>query len=192
MSQNQYPGVDARLVSSVRSKSQRLIGRYGIRPEDLDDLHQEWIVRVIQTPEYANRDHPRFTTYIGRIIDRLLIAEIRRRESEKRSYALEAYSLDDYLDQSEAEQTRQELVCEEDYLSAFGNRFTDLRETVANRQDVAAFLAELPSDLRSLALFLRDNPIEHYSHVVGISRATAFRRLQKLRQAACAFFSEKT
>lgn len=190
MPRQDYPGIDARLVSIVRIKCNHLIGRYGIRAEDLEDFRQQWIAAAVRTPEYANREHPQFTTYIGRIIDRLIISEIRRRKAEQRDYRAIAYSLDDYLDESDEGDPRHETISEEDYFERTGASFVEHRDEVTIRQDVEAFIGSLPEDLRELALHLKHHPMQEISKVAGISRATAFRRLQILRQAAAQFFSQ--
>jgi len=188
--QNQYPGIDARLVSIVRIKSKHLLGRFGIRAEDLEDFRQEWIAKAIHSEEYENRNDPQFTTYIGRVVDRLIIQEVRRRKAEKRDYRALVYSMDDYLEANGEESTWHDVVSERDYIEATGNRFTEHRDAVERRQDIEAFIHNLPADLQELALQLKSHPMEHIPEVSGISRATAFRRLQKLREAASRFFSE--
>lgn len=190
MPRQTYPGIDARLVSIVRIKCNQLIGRYGIRAEDLEDFRQEWIAAAIRTPEYQNRQHPKFSTFIGRIIDRLIISEIRRRKAEQRDYRAIAYSLDDYLDKSDEDEARHETISEEDYFERTGASFLEHRDAVTIRQDVEAFIRSLPEDLRELALHLKHHRMQEVSKVAGISRATAFRRLQILRQAADTFFSQ--
>ncbi len=183
-----YPGVDARLVSIVRIKCNRLVGRYGIRTDDLEEFRQEWISAAIQAPEYQDRKHPQFTTFIGRIIDRLIIAEIRRRKAEKRHYKAIAFSLDEYINQSEEDSTWHDAISEEDYLQATGGSFTDHRTAAATRQDLEGFVQSLPEELKELARHLRHYPMERIPELTGISRATAFRRLQKLREAATEYF----
>lgn len=190
MPKQNYPGIDARLVSIVRIKCKHLIGRYGIRAEDLEDFHQDWISKAIRTPEYHNREHPQFTTYIGRVIDRLIISEIRRRKAAQRDYRMIAYSLDDYREGSDEGKSKNGTISDEDYLNCTGTSFVEHRDTVALRHDVEAFLETLPQEIREVAIHMMHHPMIQITATIGISRATAYRRMEILRKAAQEFFSE--
>jgi transcriptional regulator of acetoin/glycerol metabolism len=81
-------------------------------------------------------------------------------------------------------------LTEEDYLELTGGQSRSAFERAEVRCDVEAFLRQLPEELRQLAETLQAHNVDSLAAHLGLSRATAYRRLQALRQAAQKFFSE--
>ncbi len=106
----------------------------------------------------------------------------------RRSYALRVYSLDDYVNPSLRDSTIGESVSEEDYIDMIGGNFVSVGLQAEKRHDVAEFLKALPPELRDLALLLQRHAIGEIPELLGISRASAFRRLDDLRRIAGRFF----
>lgn len=191
MYQNQYLGIDARLVSIIRNRSQKLIGHYGIRPDDLPDLHQEWIVQIIGKPEYAEPHHPDFERRIAQLVNLLAIDEIRRRKAIKRNQGRLILSLDYEESNADQRSTLGETISEEDYLVLTdGNSHRTIADQVEASEDTQAFINQLGPDLRQIAEVLKHHQIDHLADQTGLSRATAYRRLQSLREAAKSFFQK--
>lgn len=191
MYQNQYPGIDARLVSIVRNRSKKLIRHYGIRPEDLPDLHQEWITRIIEKPEYSDPDHPDFERRIAQLVNILAIDEIRRRKAKKRNQGRLVLSLDYEEIYQDERSTLGETISEEDYLDLTdGGFYRAIEDRFAISEDAQAFIDQLGPDLRQVAEILKHHRVDHLADQAGLSRATAYRRLQALREAAERFFGE--
>ncbi len=162
-------------MSIVRIKSRRLVGRYGIREEDLPDLHQKWIATLLRTPDYQDATNPFYSTHIGRLVDQLVVDEVRFRKAAKRSCAAQTCPID-----AETEDT----LDADEYFDAS----VDVRHQVTVGLDVEAFLQTLAPDLRTLAQGLKEHRMEHLPALLGISRRTAFRRLTELREAAQRYF----
>ena len=188
MSENQYPGIDARVVSIVKRYAGHLVGRYGITVHDLPDLWQQWLAHIVRSPEYQALGHPDFEARIGRLATRLVADEVRRRSMMRRSYARRIYALDDYVNPSLGCVTFADSVSEEDYIDQMGGRFVSADSQAEQRHDVEEFLKTLPPELRDLALLLQSHPIGEIPDFMGISRATVFRRLDDLRRIAGRFF----
>jgi hypothetical protein len=187
--QNLYPGIDARVVAIVRNRSRRLIGRYGIRPADLPDLHQDWISQIVRKDEYGQSAHPDFSRRIAHLVNLLAVDEIRRRSAAIRHYGKEVVSLDAYLGGDTS--TIGETVSEEDYLDLTGGNYQCPIDRLTARQDMGEFIRQLPPELRRLAELVQRHPLERVPALTGISRATVFRRMQALRRMAQRFFQER-
>ncbi len=160
------------------------MGRYGIVEEDLADLRQQWIAAIIRTADYQKRDVPCFSTYVGRLVDQLIANEIRFRKAAKRDYSRVAFSLDEAMEDGDGGSDAE--FSADSYFGLVSD--SDPLEESATNLDVDAFLSSLPDDLRALAEGLKHNQMEHVHEILGISRRTAFRRLNSLREAAARFF----
>ncbi len=188
MFENQYPGIDARAVAIVRSYSRHLVGRYGITVDDLPDLHQQWLSQLIRSEAYSQPDHPEFEARMGKLTGRLVADTIRHRRRVRENYGRRNYSLDDFINPAERTETFADAVSEEDYLDFSGCDYRDSSKLVDAREDVAALLRHLDPELRELAELLQRHPIGEIPELLGVSRATAFRRLDDLRRVAGRFF----
>lgn len=191
MYQNQYQGIDARLISIIRNRSKKLIGHYGIRPDDLPDLQQEWIVQIIGKPEYTEPHHPDFERRIAQLVNLLAIDEIRRRKAIKRNQGRLVLSLDYEESNADQRSTLGETISEEDYLDLTdGNSHRTIADQAETSEDTQAFINQLGPDLRQIAEALKHHRVDHLAEQTGLSRATAYRRLQSLREAAKSFFQK--
>jgi hypothetical protein len=156
LDQNQYPGIDERVVAIVRTRSNKLIGFYGVQVQDLPDLHQEWIAQIVRKPEYAETDHPDFERRIAHLVKLLAADELRRRKARKRNSGKLVLSLDYEAPGQDKSSTWGERITEEDYLDMTDwGESREVEDQVEIAQDAEAFMDQLGPDLRQIAEILK-------------------------------------
>jgi hypothetical protein len=186
---NQYPGLEPRAVDIVRRRARKLIGRYGIYACDVADLEQSWLTKLLSCQEYAEPEHLDYERRIARLVRLFSIDEIRRRTAGKRGGGVRSVSLDDYIEGPGGSRTPlRETVSEADYFHLTGQEHIGLSDSAAARLDLETFLAILPPDLRVIAEALKLAGPEELASRTRLSRATAYRRLNALRELAREFF----
>ncbi|MBN2069587.1 MAG: hypothetical protein JW739_08130 [Opitutales bacterium] len=192
MNENSYPGIDQRAVRAVTQKSKKLITRYGLSKAELPDLQQNWLIRILHSKEYQNREDPQFSHHLNRMVKDCYIDEIRRRNAQKRRCETQSISLEAYFGaqaKSETDCSADEVISEESYFAFTGVTPIGPGKAAEVKIDAEDFMASLPEELRELATrLMKLSTIEAVSQS-SASRATAFRRLKQLRAHAQKFFS---
>jgi RNA polymerase sigma-70 factor (ECF subfamily) len=188
--ENNYPGIDERAVRAVTLKSKKLIEQCGYSQDELPDLQQDWLIRILQSKEYQNRKDPQFAHHINRMVASCYVDEVRKRNTLKRRCDAKSISLEGYfcVDSREAEALN---ISEDIYFAFTGTAPIGPNKSAQNKLDAEEFLQSLPQELCHLAKLLMQLPITEAISETGVPRATAFRRLKQLREHAESFFKEK-
>lgn len=181
---NHYEGVDPYAARIVRSTSQRLIGKYGLREDDRDDIEQILIVAVLRNlPLYDESRGPR-EAFISRIVRNRTRNIIAGQKATCRDYRSRVGSLQDPIpschDGDEIEWG--ETFDAGEYLRLTRGQRGEA-EQIDLRIDLGQVLSELPPDLKALCTSLIQglNDTEA-ARQLGISRTTFYERRKRLKQ----------
>lgn len=155
--------------SIVRRKA-RLIARCcGFNAQDLRDLEQELLQRLLQSLPLFDPDQAHINVFVTTVIERSLAMLIRERQAKKRD-TTGIRSLDAPADDG----TPSELPDRRDV-----GRDAE-RLDLAN--DMAGVLIALPADLRDLAERLKEKTVSQVARDLKVPRTSLMRHVERLRR----------
>jgi RNA polymerase sigma-70 factor (ECF subfamily) len=121
-------------------------------------------------------------TFITRIIENKVASIIEYQGAAKRDYRLCTCSLNDQLVNDESGVAeRIDTVDQDDYLIRTGRQSRPAAEIRDLLIDVPKIIALLPADWRELCRRLMSDSASQVARDLGISRATVYRRLKRIR-----------
>jgi RNA polymerase sigma factor (sigma-70 family) len=146
----------------IAAKARRLVGQYGLRPQDRPDIEQDLAVRIADRLRLYDPTRGTLETFVAMVIEQAAGNLVRERRAGKRTPPARS------------------AVPTEDVPDPIGDE--DIRHFDLVR-DVAAVLAELPADQIGLAQALMEASVSEVSRRLGIRRTTLHGRLKGLRAA---------
>jgi RNA polymerase sigma-70 factor (ECF subfamily) len=166
MGANELPDLTGYASNLIKHKARRLIGRYGFTRSDYEDIQQELKLHVLQRMRHFDPRRGSMTTFLNRIVENKLASVIRHRTATKR-HCCRVTSLDDMR----ASRGDVELA---DFAVAESPR--DLAT------DLTGAIDKLEPDDRRLANLLMNGTLLEAARRLGITRASARRRVAVLRE----------
>jgi hypothetical protein len=188
--ENNYPGIDPIVVNAVTDKAKRLIRVLWLSKSDLADLQQKWIAHIIQTKEYKSEKHPEYYHHIRRILLDLYVNECRRLTAQKRE-PIGSFRTHLHFEPDGRVSTLSGTLSSKSYIEVTRGGRRSESEQIQDHMDLESFLRELPEELSTFACVLKSCSVEEVGGVLGLSRATAYRRMDELRVRAKHFFENK-
>lgn len=158
----------------IRFKVHRICRRRGIPKSDEEVIeHDLWTHLSLRMARY-DPSRGQITTFIDRVVERWIISYLRHRFADKRDPRREECSLDDeVLDADGRVVPRHETTLE---AASDPGRLRDLE------RDMAQILAQLPDDLRPIALALAFSTPNSVCAELGISRRAMAKAVERLRE----------
>lgn len=148
----------------IAAKARRLVGQYGLRPQDRPDIEQELAARVTDRLAAFRPDRGTLETFVAMVIEQAAANLRRERRAGKRTPPRGTpppAPAEDVPDPRAKDDAR--------------------RRDLAH--DVAAILERLPPELRAVADALMDTTMSELSRRSGIPRTTLYGRQNDLRAA---------
>jgi RNA polymerase sigma-70 factor (ECF subfamily) len=146
----------------IAAKAKRLVGQYGLRPQDRRDIEQDLAVRIVDRLRTYDPARGTLETFVAMVIEQAAANLVRERRAGKRTppprSPVPTEDVPDPLANEEA-------------------RLSDLE------RDVAAVLARVPADQRAVALALMGAPVSEVARRLGCPRTTVYGRMKGLRVA---------
>ncbi len=174
--------IDAAVSAIVRRKARSLVGSAGLTRQDVADVEQELILRLLDVlgtlgtaaPSGAGR-----LAYVQRLVDRFALNLLRARRAAKRDPG-PITSLAAPLAGSDAKDLG-DTVGAHQRAAVRGAAPRDDAELRLLALDVAAVLDRLPDDLRAIALGLMQESLTALARRRGVPRSTLRDRLRGIR-----------
>lgn len=163
----------------------RLVGKAGIRYDDLPDLQQElWTDLQERFPDYRpDRGHIR--AFIVRVIKNKVASILKARAAAKRGNGCPCLSLDREFEDDDGEVTKfHETISLDDYLSRTRGTVRSEEERRDLALDVRNMVNKLPPHQRVVCLLLIDRDVTDVSELMGLPRSTLRDSIKRLRQIA--------
>lgn len=169
----------------IRHKARQLIGKYGYRRHDCEELMQEIIQDLLVRFPRFDPNKASKNTFIARLVDRKVANLIRYRSQDKRDYRCEAWSLDEPIDDLDGAATRRgDTLSQDEHDLRTGKHCRTVSERIDMRLDVSFVLSELPPDLKELAERLRHQSVSEVARDLGVPRSTLYDTgIARLRKA---------
>ncbi len=158
----------------ITQEARRLIGRFGLTEQDLEDITQDLILRVLKEVRRHNPARASCDTLIDRVVSHCATdlvryhgAELRNRQGRTRS-----------IDASTASEPNSTRFADPDSDQA-------VRQSDA-RTDVATLLSSLSDADRTIAEALRTATVTETANRLGVTRFHVYEALQRIRTRAVA------
>ena len=169
----------------IRHKARQLIGKYGYTRDDYEDLQQEMTLDLLCRLGKYDPEKAGLTTFVARVVDRRISTLIRHQKQEKRDYRQQVCSLDVPVENGTGEAfDMDEILSQDDFDQQVGRHDFPQCERSDLKIDLAQAMAELPEDLRQLAVRLQTKTVAEIARELGVPRTRLYdkgiTRLRKL------------
>lgn len=163
----------------------RLVGKAGIKYDDLPDLRQEiWTDLLKRLPDYRP-DQGHIRAFIVRVIKNKVASILKARAAVKRGNGLTCLSLDWQFEDDDGEVTElHETISHDDYLRLTRGTVRSEEERRDLALDVRKVVSKLPPRERVLCLLLIDRDVTDVSDLMGLPRSTLRDSIKRLRRIA--------
>lgn len=155
MGAKQQNTLDEYATTYIRLKARKLIGKYGFRESDREDIEQDLTLALLTKLAQFDANKGKFPTFVRLVVERCVVDLIRERKAMARDYR-RTESLEEL-----SEEVGDGNLTEPSY---------DDREQHDLAIDLAEALAALPEDLRKIVEYLRDTPLTEAARRHGCSR----------------------
>src|SRR5690606_38392175 len=140
-------------MERARFKAAELVGRYGIKRDEIEDIQQDLITDVIERLVNFDGDLASGKTFVTRLINNRIGNIVEHRRARRRDCRQEDCSLDDWARDEEGGWVRRSDLTDEQRLRAHCGVYPQQQFEQADlAMEVAAVMATLPDDLRDLAI----------------------------------------
>lgn len=171
VSANSYTGLDPRVIKSLRYHARRLSGR--ISHMDLVDLEQCFAVHVLSRLNSYDGRRADLGTFIDRILTNFARNLVSAAYAEKRTADRTACSIEDV----------DPCGPSVGLPPGPGAHNSDWEEQIHLRRDVERIVSELPPQLQEICSLLSCGTVSDASHRSGLSRASIYGRIERVRRA---------
>ena len=174
-SANRYPGIDPRIVASVRHHARRASGR--LSGMELEDLEQELMLHAHRRLTSYDPNRADLWTYADRVLSKFVMNLAKAAGAPSRGGGTSTISLDDL-----------ERDCEPMAVAVSDRQSTDLGwcEQIHLRQDLDRVLHSLPQHLKDCCHWLATNSVTEAAQRYGLARGSIYSRIATLRRAFAA------
>jgi RNA polymerase sigma-70 factor (ECF subfamily) len=154
--------------SIVRRKARLLVGRAGFTAQDVRDLEQELLLRLLKSLPRFDPEQAHVNVFVTTVVERSVAMLLRERRAKKRAAAVRS------LDALAADGGPAEPPDHRD-----GGRDAE-RSDLA--YDLAEVLSALPAGLRDLAERLKERTVSQAARDLNVPRTTLLRQVERLRR----------
>jgi RNA polymerase sigma-70 factor (ECF subfamily) len=172
----------------IQIKARQLIGKWGIRNDDLDDIKQDFRHDLFRRLPKYNAKKAKLTTFIQRVVEHKIANILRDRRSDKSVANRRCLSLDSTVqtdDSSGREIILGDCVSHDQFQLFCRGKTRSRQEERELVADVRQVVGTLPENLRAACeLLLEGMSISETARRVGIKRATFYQNvIEPLREA---------
>lgn len=165
----------------IKRKAKQLVGRAGFKKQDIEDLEQDLMLRLIQGLQSFDPEIAHQKSFVTAIVERAVATILRDAQAGKRDYG-DQQSLEALVEMAGESPTRlSNTIGDREYNRRRGRHPRTAEELQSLSSDLAAVIGSLPTDQQDLAEKLKSESIAGSARELGIPRTTlndAVRRLQ--------------
>jgi RNA polymerase sigma factor (sigma-70 family) len=165
----------------VKRKARQLVGRGGFKPQDVEDLEQDLLLRLIQglnsfDPEIAHQK-----SFVTAIVERAVATILRDARAGKRDHG-DQQSLETLVEVGGESATQLgNTISDREYNRRRGRHPRTSDETDELLSDLEAVIDSLPTDQQQLAEKLKSKSIAEAAREIGVPRTTLNDAVRRLR-----------
>jgi len=165
----------------TKRKAKQLVGRAGFKQQDIEDLEQDLMLRLIQGLQSYDPEIAHQKSFVTAIVERAVATILRDANAGKRDHG-DQQSLEVLVEFTGESPTRlSNTIGDREYNRRRGRHPRTAEELQSLSSDLAAVIGSLPTDQQDLAKKLKSESIAGSARELGIPRTTlndAVRRLQ--------------
>jgi RNA polymerase sigma-70 factor (ECF subfamily) len=169
----------------IRIKANRLAGRYGFLPDEVEDLQQSLLLDCMRRMGQFNpqRGNPR--SFARSIVNHSVATLIELKRAQRRGYNFHHRSLNSPADSADPDSPDlAETISEDEHHDRLGWGSQQFEQKLQIRLDLTKAIVALPADLRLICrLLMAMDHVAQVAAALGISRATLHRRMRIIRAA---------
>ena len=174
---NQYPGIDARIVASVRHHSRRASRK--IPGMELEDLEQELMLHAHRRLSSYDPGRADLWTYTDRVLSNFVVNLAKAAGATSRGGGTSRVPLDD----PNLERDSGAVVIVDDDR---GSRELRWCEHIHLRQDLHRVMHSMPQHLQDCCHWLAESSVTEAARRSGLARGSIYSRIATLRRAFAA------
>jgi len=179
--------VDPTLLAVVRATAAGLAGKYGFSVSDGDDIGQELLVDVVVRLRKFDPVKSSRRTFVQRVVRHRVATLLDAQRAACRDFRRCRASLDAPSPFSAGDSIPLgETLSADEYEAWSGRSVLPSRERIELQIDVARVIAVLPAELAAVATVLKSAGAVEAGRRLGISRATVYRRIDRIREVFAA------
>ncbi len=168
MDQDERPSFDDQTSRMIRYKAGKLVGRYGLRSSDRNDIEQEIICHVLERLDRFDRRRGGWNTFVQRIVDHQIASILRHRVAHRRDYRRI-----DALHKAESKNT-------DDRLGDVDHRRPGVEPSVDLAIDLAMALRDFAEDDTQICKLLMHQSIAETARRLGLTRGEMRIRIARM------------
>ena len=165
----------------IECKTRQLVGKYGFRKRDREDIEQELYLDVLQRLENFDSSKAKLATFIQRVVEHKIADLLRQRCSDKAMAERTALSLSMTVEKDRStgrEITLGDCITNEQYDGFVRNRTRYRLEEHELAMDVHEVLAKLPERLRTACeLLMEGRSVAETGRVMDMKHATFYEQI---------------
>ena len=174
-------------IRNIECRVRGLIGRYGITPDDREDLIQQLFLEYLERQDGFDPGRGRYKTFVNCLVRNQVASLVRARKSQLREatvFALPSPPEDDSEEDTDASGAGE--ISEDDYRMATGQASRPAAELLGLRIDVDRALESLPPRLREIGNRVVEEGVADLSKALGRSQSRIYQLLWNMRPAFAA------
>ncbi len=165
----------------IKRKAKQLVGSAGFKSQDIEDLEQDLMLRLIQGLQSFDPEIAHQKSFVTAIVERAVATILRDAQAGKRDCG-DQQSLEVLVEMTGESPTRlSNTIGDREHNRRRGRHPRTAEELQSLSSDLAAVIGSLPTDQQDLAEKLKSESIAGSARELGIPRTTlndAVRRLQ--------------
>ena len=181
---DQLPEIHQYAIRNIEFRVRGLIGRYGITPDDREDLIQQLFLEYLERLDEFDPGRGRYKTFVNCLVRNQVASLVRARKSQLREatlFALPSTSEDESEEDTGTGGAGE--ISEDDYRMATGQASRPAAELLCLRIDVDRALESLPPRLREIGNRVVEEGVADLSKALGRSQTRIYQLLWNMRPA---------
>jgi RNA polymerase sigma factor (sigma-70 family) len=166
----------------IRRKARSLVGMYGFRPSDAEDLEQTLTLEVLRRAPGFDPRKGSEGQFLSTVVARAIASLVERHNAAKRGFGFAIVSLDAGIEYTSGDNaSSHDVIDKESYLQTTRSGETPEVQCRDLLIDFERACRSLPEDLWQLACQLSEQTPSEIARSTGIPRTTINDRIKKLR-----------
>jgi len=179
--------VDPSVANAIRWKAAQLIGTNGFAPAEREDLEQDMLHDCLRRLRRFDPSRSSRRGFQHRVVRHRASTLVEAQRAGRRDFRLCRDSLDAPVQLARGESIPlRDTISADDYDARSGRSALPSCQRTELQIDVAGVIAGLPPELRPVAAELKSATIVEASRRLGISRATVYRHIGRIREVFAA------
>ena len=190
------PSYDEYCATSVRIAARGLVGRYGIREQDLEDVQQDIIVNLLPRLPAFNRAKGTWTTHVKNAVEKATASVIRHRCAQRR---IPPKKVQEPVESADPAFPKQQHEQESEYgkmvalpVDLFDHRADGAQHEADQRMDLETAIQHLTPVQQQVCAALKRLSVGEAATELGLERWQVYQAIEQIRVVFARFELDPT